>query len=313
MLKIGFVWNGSLDYEKPHHGEGRYARHFFDVVSQYADVEIIPVLTQGNWDILVLQSGLQYPNEPNAEIIPWMQSSAKKTWFLGWDKTFYRHCFDLAIMWHGRALRRILRNGFAKEGILWYPPLLPVQAEKVDRVVYSPGFHDVENIKVLDIAKRIHDNFGLTFEANRFDWYFNSSDDVPLYLHYYIQDMQTNQPGSPVAILGMLDYTEFQRWLASSRIVIALHRGPSMVPMESFVHGTPAITYYRQEEYLEGSKFLQVNRWKYDNDRLNNEIYQEVEKIVNGIDISSTVSRMCELSNPDTQKSKIKQLIDEFN
>ena len=309
MKKIGFVSNYGIGYEAPHHGENRYARRLYDVLTSMSDIQFIPPLSAGSWDILILQPYRISYSEPLVEIEKWATASAKQIWFIGWGRTYSDLVFDVGIMSHGRALRRLIVNGYIKNGVLWYPPLYPIDATKDDYVVYSPGFYDIENMHVLELANKIKNDFGLTLKVNRMDWYINKDYNVPLATHRLVGEICGSSIPN-LQIYGEFSYTWFQEWIASAKVVIALHRGPSMVPMEAWVHGTPTITYCNQEEYLEPDYGFQVNRWKYGYDRLNAEIYAQIEKVMNGDNNQETIDRMRKLSNPEAQINKIKILLE---
>lgn len=308
-LKVGFVSNIGIDFEYPHHGEHRYMRRVLDTMSPYAECEFIEREQPGKWDVLVFFDGNAYPPNTNKAIMAWADKSCKQKWIAAWGKTgFGGYVLDNALYWHARALRRILANEYVKNGILWYPPLQPIEIEQKNYVLYSPGFYDLENIGVLEIAQRLYDELGLEMVVTRLTKYLDFPlHDTDVEKVKYIIDKVNNYPNPP-HLYSEMHYTGFQKLLAKSKVVIALHRGPSMIPMEAFVHGTPVITYYRQEEYLEPDYGVQVNRWKFGYQEQNNEIFNAVKQIVDDkIDLTETIKRMRFLSNPIRQAFKIEQ------
>ena len=325
MAKVGFIHRDIKDkYDVPYRGEGRYISHIAQTLSEVAEVEFIPLFKNGYWDLLVFQSRATL-NITSADVEKWLPDVCRKTWFQGWTTTGFVYQFDRGILWNPVPLYRetcgIHGIGY-KKWMLWYPPIESISAGKKNKVIFNLNFPNQNNIQLASLADELYYHFNLELIITRKDLaaieyqeYLNSVK-RPYVEHYF------SKP-----------YSEFQQMLAEAMIVIGLHRGPSMVPMESFVHGTPCLTYAHQEAYLEPDYGFNVHEWQSGDDKagkiLKNEVYSIIKRLVislsDNVGKSSfympeddiiqqhqrTVQRMRELSNPERQKAKLIQAFEE--
>lgn len=313
---IGFVLTkgSKITSDGGHRGEERYIRRLYDVISPMADIEFVEVGDSGHWDILALSTPYKY-NEKNAMIEEWLRDSSDKSWYIGgWrDPTLYNLQFNRGIYWNPRAAKISHWNGTCITCNVWYPPLYSMDCKKKDTVVFSFVYPHSVMRWATSIADRIHEDFGLKLHATRCHW-----------LGYHRRDTAflESVAGNHLAISGKHLYLTYQEMIASARITITPNEKPSMLPMESWVHGTPAITCEHQEVYLESDYGIHVPRYEIvATEQVNlvgemfaNDVYNAIAQIMQGeldSQIARTVERMRFISNPERQIDKMRGILEE--
>lgn len=335
-ITVALFWERGLNFNAPLHGDGRYPIRLWNVIQELCEESFV-ITPKGDGNSLTMKQAErrhinlmeverieeedQYVFKPAEEWRWWTEDNADVLWYAQWTipyrgrQHFIKHPYDRAILWLYPAIEATVNiYKMAKKGMYWFPPLYPIKCEKTLAVTYSPNSAHHFDIALLANAKEIYRLTGQPLRINRMTWFIDKSKETKLWWERLLPIYEKVK--DYVELHRSFPYSQFQQWIAQSKIFLCLHHGPSMLAMEALIHNTGIVCLANQEEYLRPGEGHQVNDYRGTGSEA-----KRAEEVMEGIELLWTdeeyyhhvtdkaVKRMRDISNPHKQKEKIRKAI----